>query len=278
MGLAYDLGINISAAAIGAIAATGGARSIRAARSRRTRRLWRFLREPTLFVVGELDSKTLLNTLDNTLSTLAIASPGRQQLYQAIVEHVRRQEFSKLIGLGDFEALSTIVSTMATAGLPIRHEVVHVSQVGDREESHNLVLLGGSDTNDLTRRLAPQMGCKLSAQGDEQSRNVVRDTYPSEPHDYLAELSTLNGREQVIDYGVLAYGHHPNAREKTVMIVSGAHGFGTLAAARICTDPSQLHILEGALPDFECLVEYEQLGQGPPVISLPWPPRRLERA
>lgn len=278
MGVGYDLAVNLGAALSGAALTAAGARATRLGRSRRTRKFWRFLHEPTLFVIGELESATLLNTLDATLARFADDATERERMSAAVVEHVRRQERSRLIGLGDFRALSVLIEAFAAAGLPFRHEIVSAADIGARESTHNLVLIGGTDVNSLTDKLARDMGCQLLAQADEQRRNLVRDNGSlGSAQDYAAGVVTGNGGDAIVDYGVLARGRHPDHAERTVVLLCGAHGLGTLAAATVAADRAFTRTVNSAPAQFEAIVEYVARGTDKPKIRLLWPPRSIAR-
>ena len=66
---------------------------------------------------------------------------------------------------------------------------------------------------------------------------------------------------------ILARGPNPFNPESQVLILAGAHGLGSLAAAEVCLSKKfekQLHNnLVQFAGNFECLVSYEQVDGGP---------------
>ena len=54
MSAAYEIGINLASAAIGAIAGTGLTYGRNKFKYRQHRAFWRFLEKPTIFVIGDL--------------------------------------------------------------------------------------------------------------------------------------------------------------------------------------------------------------------------------
>lgn len=69
------------------------------------------------------------------------------------------------------------------------------------------------------------------------------------------------------DYGILACGANPYNPDRRVMLLAGAHGFGSLAAAEICLSKQFEKRLYNDLlqynGSFECLVSYERVDGGP---------------
>lgn len=255
MEIAYDLGVNAAAAVLGA----AGVATWSAVRRRRTHRhqraFWRFLDEPTTFVVGALDSEVLLNTLDVRLSSLIESDSARREVVATIVDHIRTQELSGLIGRGDFEALIRIIVGLALMEKPVSPVILAPEEVGHRRRG-NLVLIGSADVNRLTASLAPQMGCRLSVSMNSSGRNVVRDA------EHGTEYSASDpGATTVLDYGVIARGRNPNNPASTVLVLAGAHGLGTQAAADVSlsdSDEENVHDLFSRHErGFECLVRYK---------------------
>ena len=78
MNAAYEIGINLISAAIGAgigLFWTFGKNTLK---YRRQRAFWRFLEKPTILVVGDLTPEVLLETLADSLEDMADTQQGRQ--------------------------------------------------------------------------------------------------------------------------------------------------------------------------------------------------------
>jgi hypothetical protein len=275
MGLAYDLGVNAGAAILGAGATAGSIRLRRTIRDRVDRSFWRFLERPTIFVAGDLTSSVLLNDLAEMLKSRSPGEEGQRELLTAVVERVDDQEISGLIGRGDFEAITKLVTRFATVRLPTDLPILRPSEVTPAQRKQNLVLIGGRDVNSLTEQFSERMGCRLEATLNSEDRAIVRDSHLGK--DYAVEIDgpDRRGMTRTLDYGVLARARNPENREREVVIMAGAHGFGTMAAAEATLDrehqQSLLHPYE-RYGDVEALISYERrdrgVAKGQPVIGL----------
>ncbi len=67
MNAGYDIAINLSSAAVGAVIGVFWAFGKNKFRYRRQRAFWRFLEKPTVLVIGDLAPEVLLGTLANEL-------------------------------------------------------------------------------------------------------------------------------------------------------------------------------------------------------------------
>ena len=108
MGIEYDLSMNLLAAAMGAAAGGGISAGRRTYRSLRSDTFWRFLRKPTLIVVGELHFEVILGTVAEAIRTVAPDPDLRQSIVEATTTHIGEQETSGLMGRGDFDALTAL--------------------------------------------------------------------------------------------------------------------------------------------------------------------------
>lgn len=267
MSAAYEIGINLTSAAIGAIAGVGWTYGRNKFKYRQHRAFWRFLEEPTIFVVGDLEPDVLLGTLPDALKQVVSREQDRQLIVDAIKRHLNTQEISGLIGRGDLDAIVNVVSKFASLRLPAQTLVLHPSQVGERR-NQNLVLIGGRDTNSLTNAVAPRLGCQLESLINDAGHNVVRDKRLSK--DYPVSWNRqpdANGEVLNVDYGILARGPNPYNLEREVLLIAGAHGLGSLAAAEVSLSPEFEERLHNNMKQykggFECLVSYKRVDGGP---------------
>jgi hypothetical protein len=266
MNAGYDIFINLISAVIGAVVGVVWAFSRNKFRYRRQRAFWRFLEEPTVLVIGDLAPEVLTGTLADTLEDIVDTQEKRQMIIDRVVSHLYTQEISGFTGRGDLDAMVKILARIASMRFWSRPEVLHPSEVYERR-AQNLILIGGKDTNSLTSVIAPRIGCQLEPLLNSQGHNVVRDSRLGvelgvEPAKPGAEGGVLRK-----DYGVLARGPNPFNPEREVLLLAGAHGLGSLAAAEICLNGEFEKRLYNDLlqfkGNFECLVSYERVDGGP---------------
>jgi len=267
MSAAYEIGVNLTSAAIGAAAGLGWTYSANRFKYRHHRAFWRFLEKPTVFVVGDLEPGVLLGTLPNALEQVVGQEQDRQRIVDTIMAHLNTQEISGLIGRGDLDAIVNMVAKFASLRLPAETRVLHPSQVGERR-NQNLVLIGGNDANSLTNALAPRLGCRLASIINDKGHNVVRDSRHNVDYEVTWQRQpTANGATVLVDYGILARGRNPYNLEHEVLLIAGAHGLGSLAAAEVSLSPKYEKRLYNDLKEyngsFECLVRYKRVDGGP---------------
>lgn len=251
------------AAAIGAFWTFGRSRF----RYRRQRAFWRFLEEPTVLVIGDLAPEILLGTLADALDDMPGMQQDRQMIIDRVKNHLYRQEISGLIGRGDLDAMVKILTRIASMRLWSSPVVLHPSQVYERK-TQNLILIGGKDTNSLTSLIAPRIGCQLESLIDSKGHNVIRDLKLDQDYQVTREAkSDAEGGILRRDYGILACGTNPYNPERKVILLAGAHGLGSLAAAEICLSQKfEKRLYYDLLQfngNFECLVSYQRVDGGP---------------
>lgn len=267
MNAGYDIVINLISAAIGAAIGVFWAFGKNKFRYRRQRTFWRFLQEPTVLVIGDLAPEVLLGTLANALEDMTETQQGRQMIIDRVMGHLHTQEISGLIGRGDLDAMVKILARIASMRFWSRPLVLHPSQVHDRR-TQNLILIGGEDTNPLTRLIAPRIGCQLATLIDSQGRNVIRDSKLGVDHRVTWQaIPDAEGALIRKDYGIVARGPNPYNPQCEVLLLAGAHGLGSLAAAEICLNEKFERRLFNDLQqfngNFECLVSYQRMDGGP---------------
>jgi hypothetical protein len=267
MNAEYDIAVNLVSAAIGASVGASWTYGVNIFRYRQHRAFWRFLEKPTVFVVGDLAPSVLLGTLPDVLKDVTIGQQDPRLITERIMSHLNTQEISGLIGRGDLDAIVSLVWKFASMRFTSRPVVLHPSQVRDRID-HNLILIGGRDTNSLTNTLAPRLGCRLETLMNDEGHNVIRDSRLNVDHPVTWQgTPDASGEISRMDYGILARGRNPHNPEREVLLVAGAHGLGSLAAAEICLNPKFEKRLYNDLRqyngNFECLVSYKKVEGGP---------------
>jgi hypothetical protein len=267
MNAGFAIVINLVSAGIGAAAGAFWAFGKNKLRYRRQRAFWRFLEKPTVLVIGDLAPEVLLGTLDDALNDVVNSQQNRQVIIDRVMNHLQRQEISGLIGRGDLDAMVRILARIASMPFWSSPAVLHPSQVHDRR-TQNLILIGGTDTNALTRSIAPRIGCQLESLTDPKGHNAVRDSRLGK--NYWATSEAIPGVEDGLlrkDYGIIARGPNPYNPKCQVLLLAGAHGLGSLAAAEICLDERfEKHLYHELLRfngHLECLVSYERVDGGP---------------
>jgi hypothetical protein len=266
MNVQGEIFINLLSAAIGAIAGALFAYFRKAFKYRHQRAFWRFLENPTVIVVGDLAPEVLLASLPDVLKEIVSIPQDRQLITEKIMTFLGTREISGIAGRGDLDAIAVLMSRIASMRLSSRPMVLHPSQVRDRRD-HNLILIGGDDTNSLTRMLAPRLGCRLESV-TENGNNVVRDSRLDVDLPVTFQATPgANGETLHKDYGILTRGPNPYNPGREVLLLAGAHGLGSLAAAEVCLNArfekrlyDDLRKFNGA---FECLVSYERVDGGP---------------
>jgi len=275
MGFAYDLGVNAGAAVLGAGAATGALKPRRRVRDRFDRSFWAFLEKPTIFVAGDLTSSVLLHDLAAMLKSRSPSEDGQEELLAAVVQRVDQQEISGLIGRGDFEAITRLVTRFASVRLPTDLPILRPSELLPAQRKHNLVLIGGGDVNSLSADFSERLGCHLITTLNDTDHAVIRDLHLDK--EYAVEINGPDARgvKRTVDYGVLARGRNPENPDREVVVIAGAHGFGTLAAAEVSVAREhQRRLLRDyrEYRGFEALVRYERQdhdsAKGQPLVEL----------
>jgi hypothetical protein len=183
------------------------------------------------------------------------------------MRHINTQEISGLIGRGDLDAIVKMVAKFVSLRLPAEPLVLHPSQVRERRDQ-NLVLIGGNDTNSLTNTMAPLLGCHLGTLVNNEGHNVVNDSRLKVNYPVTWQVTPdANGEIVRKDYGILARGRNPYNVNREVLLIAGAHGLGTLAAAEVIVSPEFEHRLYNDFiqydGSFECLVSYRRTDGGP---------------
>jgi len=160
---------------------------------------------------------------------------------QVIVSRFISDAFSDLIGLvggGDALAMREISSFFAEIGFK-DVDVVYVDEASvDREK--NLILLGGPDTNVVTKDalaiIRPQLRIFDPGPGNPME---IHDLAPSSVnrdgkrggrthHKYIAKPDT--------DYGVIIRARNPFNPGKLLVVLAGAYGYGSWAAAKLALE------------------------------------------
>ncbi len=179
-------------------------------------------------------------------------------------------ERSGFIGVGDAFALAELQRFLATMGIREPH-VVYADRVEGDALKHPLILLGGPDCNVITSEALKLIRTTLRL-GDPSIHEIaIRDTSTHPPHLYIPRAPTA--QEAGSDFGVVFRVPNPFSADKAALIIAGAFGHGTWAAARYLISPEFLR-KQAAISGFlECLVETDIVRDTPqqirPVVVRP---------
>ncbi|MFF5670928.1 hypothetical protein ACFY8S_12430 [Streptomyces hygroscopicus] len=128
-----------------------------------------------------------------------------------------------MAGLGQVRALSLLIPSLTNAYRDLDLERVRLSaHLPGHEVEHDLLLLGGGKTNEVSRRIYGAMAGSLPFQLD--SEGIIWDgaTYRGE---------VTNG-EITRDCGVVIRAPHPLNPNRRIVLIAGLSTYGTVAAAR----------------------------------------------
>lgn len=260
MDVYIGVGVNLLAALIGFLVSVVSRRLWRQFRFRGYREFWApFSGRRCSFVIGHLRSEVLL-TADVAADLLSGFSPTSTDLtnfLERMARHLDSQENSGLIGLGDLEAIMMINARLADAGLPGVLSVI-ASDGSDRQTDTNLVLIGGGDVNLRAKGLLEHLHCTYRMVVSE-GKNAIWDSHLD---DYYGIREIAHAETKTVtrvDHGIIvrAIAHGSRGQGRHVLILAGAQGIGTLAAARAAFDNlDQLSSYSENHPrGFECVVK-----------------------
>ena len=181
-----------------------------------------------------------------------------------------------LTGAGDALAMRELTSFFAKARVR-RVSAVYVDE-SSVDRTKNLILLGGPDTNAVTKDALELMGSRLqfSYLNPPSMETVVI-------HDLSAE-SNAEGRDHSIyvtvpgkiDYGVIIRAPNPFNPDRWIIILAGAHGYGSWGSASLALDDKFARQLDklgprGDAPYLECIFSvriFDRRPLAPEIIAL----------
>lgn len=251
-----DISINLVAAAMGAVALSIWQRVASRRRFRGSRRFWKpFISSECLCVTGQVGPGILSDHLLDSVDEVK-----REYVRDALPSlraYIGDQEFSGLMGRGDHDAVVQLQAGLARIGMASTIPEFAGRPSGVELEK-NLIVVGGPDVNPLTMTLLDRLPIRLIITQNSHGRNIVRDLV----HDQ--DYAPRSDREAnvVRDYGIIVRAANPYDRTKALLILAGAHGFGSLAAAAAVFQENDLHRRWGSdsTVGYECLVCHERDG------------------
>lgn len=192
--------------------------------------------------------------------------------------YMKVEEFepSGLAGLGDAKALHELTSMLSKMGIYIHMSYSDSPLSGETRE--NLVLLGGDQVNDLVV-VTRQTGTVSNL--EYKLPEPVTLPEPATLYDRFTEISYKAQRENgqiTVDYGRLIRSTNPYNPDRTLVMISGIYGYGTLGGVRLLSDKHFLKkCAELKVFDLECVFEVRVV-RGEPEIVRPVVLRPLNEA
>lgn len=162
-----------------------------------------------------------------------------------------------MVGKGDSKAEKEISATLRELGIDF--SVLDADETLDQDE-HNLIIVGGSDVNDLParlhRRLRPHYEFTWSRRhsGRAEPSIVNRTTRAT----YGIMHDEGDAHQVAFDHGILIRAQNPWRRDSIVVTIAGNSGFGTWGGVRVMSEPGFLHAARKLrTPNVECLYRVE---------------------
>ena len=126
-------------------------------------------------------------------------------------------------GIGQAKALAQISPSLTKAWRDIDVQSVYFAEeIAGSDLETDLILIGGPKTNALTARVLDLVGEDLGVRQDE-SRIMVGDKHLE---------GEVDDHGTGVDYGLVMRIRNPFSSGRRLIVLSGSHTFGTVAAAR----------------------------------------------
>ncbi|NLT54456.1 MAG: hypothetical protein GXX79_07770 [Actinomycetales bacterium] len=140
-----------------------------------------------------------------------------------------------LAGLGEALGLMTLKDHLRTLGID-NLKIVHSASMPPHYFAMNLVLLGGPDCNRITAAALDQENPPARFHELETGRIGLHDATNDVVHE--PAFSPVNDRVLVRDVGLVAWIPSPFSEDAVVIVLAGAYGAATYAAAMAVTSSS----------------------------------------
>jgi hypothetical protein len=261
--------LNVLSAFIGSLL-TVSARQLKSLYSyRKGRKFWRpFTASNSTFVIGRLGARLLLETAFEDFEYF-VDEEKRQPLFDRLIEVIDKQENSGLIGVGDLEAIAYINQRLTHAKLPAVNSVERAEHMSIDKTLASIIVIGSGDMNDVAKHIMREAGCQLEVIAV-NNHNVVVDRSnknqvwageapgPNTPPD-ASPVADDSWYPTGTDFGILVRTEREDVPGASALVLAGAQGLGTLAAAKACFDREEelLSYMRLYGPEIECLVKYE---------------------
>jgi hypothetical protein len=207
---------------------------------------------------------------------------GETLLFLGSFPRFRSLEPSGFVGVADARAVHELTAGLQRLG--VTFTMGYSSRLIDGQPQKNLILFGSEEVNELVDAVLTRTGSGIRLNSDTMTLRDLRedkeyraewqvrpidDERAQSLDDSMAVIVEADGtrtaRRIRADYGALIRAHSPFDPERTVVIIFGIYGYGTLAGARLCLSPDFLARC-ARLPGFniECIFRVD-LAQGIPL-------------
>lgn len=159
---------------------------------------------------------------------------------QIVTSRFDSQDFTDptgVIGAGDAMALRVLRTYFASIGFT-KVEEVYVKEAS-LDRTKNLILLGGPDTNEVTKDALDLIRPYVEITEDKDDENgtmEVRDLRVAPKSDSNSSGRQRDGRYSAganLDYGIIIRANNPFNPSTTIVIIAGAFGYGSWGGANL---------------------------------------------
>jgi hypothetical protein len=192
----------------------------------------------------DMDGSILHDLLERFFATLSSPKRLLRDLWTASAYRVffhsfdnpEAGEFEEIVNFNAVRAIGVLTGYFARAGIA---STLHSSRSQDLTVDDNLVILGSSASNRLTRRLLKETGytlpfeCEFNPVSKEDRR--IKSSITGRSY-----VSQFDGRDLTVEYAILTRMTNPFRRQAEVIIAAGNYGLGTLAAITCAVAPDAL--------------------------------------
>lgn len=157
-------------------------------------------------------------------------------IYFHSFDNPEKGEFEEIVNVNAVRAVGCLTDYFGRAGIKY---TLHSSRSQDLMLDGNLVLLGSSASNRITKSLAEELSINLPFSCDFEFTTMA-DRYVIDRRSGMKYASRFQDGTLVRDFGVLTKVANPYRSDSSVVIAAGNYGFGTLGAALLAIDAKTL--------------------------------------
>ena len=181
--------------------------------------------------------------------------------------------------MGDTKAVYELTRSLTLFGVKLG--IAYSSSLEDRQLEEDLILIGGGDSNGISKKVEeggrigfhyqhdPRAFCDLKESTEYHADTIEMDL--SKANDTALERVNIFERDGknvagiiITDYGILARIRSPFNPHRKLIIISGLYGYGTWGGARLLADEEFLKkCSQLGAEEFECLYRVDVLQDVP---------------
>lgn len=217
---------------------------------------------------GQIDNDVsdLHGRLERFFSNLAgsksalgeIWSKKKYLIYFHSFDNPEKGEFEEIVNFNAVRAIGTLTDLFGRRGIQYS---LHSSRLEELDVEENLVLLGSSASNRLSKQLSLRHGDVWSFHCDFDPNTMAQRCITNRRSGDRFE-SLFEGDRLAKDYGILTKIRNPFNEAQDIIVASGNYGFGTLAALRVILDHDGIASLPvNVRSQFQLVVEVPVLGR-----------------